>query len=213
MIFQNQDELICPSSPSSAMISMWKKDQILHQWKASPLDAGTCYYLGWSANLPPTTTEELPNKIDGNNMNRRLWICDESGIHNIPLHSTTKIEQDWNTLLPDYNLMYHVMTCCGVDQHSNRIVAGDFMGNVIIWQENETEPFDSINVLSPVRTVCWNTSKSSIQIGCLDGKVFEWLPGVEGSLKLLFSLMEGVTCLRWSYGNASNLAATTTDGK
>jgi len=52
-----------------------------------------------------------------------------------------------------------------------------------------------------------------VEIGCLDGKVYRWVPEAGNEPTLLFSLSSGITCLKWENGpHSKKLAASSTDG-
>ena len=124
-------------------------------FKCFQLPGAVTYFLDWA----------VPDK--------RLWVCAESGLKSVNVAD----EDDPH----DYSLNYHEMTCCGIDLHheTGLVASGDFSGNVYIWKQGVHDPVDKAFVGFPVRSLCWSPDSTSLQVGCLDGNVYNWIPGIK----------------------------------
>jgi len=112
---------------------------------------------------------------------------------------------------------FHELTCCGIDFDSQgqHIVAGDFVGNLILWDKIKNCPAQQTKVPNTaVRSIQWKTGTSRIYAGCMDGSVFLWDHQSLQNPKRVLSCRGGIAALQWEHGeDPHRLAAGTTDGQ
>ncbi|PRP86721.1 hypothetical protein PROFUN_02870 [Planoprotostelium fungivorum] len=133
----------------------------------------------------------------------KLWISGENGLHYVSVVDGER-----------HDLTYHEITCCGVDSRGDFTCAGDLLGHVILWRGSDAHPLARSQLPAGVRSVTFGPGEDiSLQIGCVDGQIWNWRPLDSEEPKLLFLLLDTVTCLRWERGEGSDtLMASTTDG-
>ncbi|KAL6077883.1 Cytosolic iron-sulfur protein assembly protein CIAO1 [Balamuthia mandrillaris] len=142
-----------------------------------------------------------------------LWLITDSSILScqLPLSSSSSASSSSASSLETKKLMvkvesqlsFHEMTCCGIDwnREGDKVAAGDFGGNVLVWDVDHFGPVRRTNVGGmPVRSICWGNgrllrSSSSgeaeeaaekeeeglsdgkrVMIGCYGGAIYSWDP-------------------------------------
>jgi len=202
LFFENN--VIVPCSNPDLIEYDTKTNQELNRYKGSH---GVTYSLKWS----------IPGK--------RIWIFDEAGIHSLYLKkNNTSNSSSSSSLTNDeiedklnYSLLYHQISCCGVDFNSDgtKIACGDFLGNVITWSigKNKYEPLHQYFFGIPVRSLSWSSGDDNfILVGLMDGSLFNWNL-ISNETILISNLQDGITCIQWEKkDNPTTVAVGTTGG-
>jgi len=106
------------------------------------------------------------------------------------------------------------LVCCGIDFSPDLkyIASGDFSCNIFIWEIGKEHPVKQTMAPMSVRSLTWRKD-GTLYCGCLDGHIYAWNPFSEAPIQNVFSVIGGVTSLRWEHGeNPTLIAAGTTDG-
>ncbi|EGC37763.1 hypothetical protein DICPUDRAFT_97144 [Dictyostelium purpureum] len=200
-----QDMLLVPCSNSDLLLYSTSNEKLVSKWKSN--NYGVVYSLKWS--------------IPG----RRLWVFDESGIHSIYLKQSSTgediklIEEVNENDIENYTLLYHQITCCGIDSNEDGslVACGDFLGNIMIWESNESHPDKPLKEYCfgiPIRSLSWGGGDESILIGLMDGSLMHWnllkpintndSEGEPLNPSLISSLQDSITCIQWEKENTNN---------
>ncbi|EFA81587.1 hypothetical protein PPL_05578 [Heterostelium album PN500] len=165
--------------------------------------------------------------------NQRIWIFDESGLHNLSIEEQFKYDSSkvvspiapisQQDVPPYYQLKFHEITCCGVDFNDDglMVACGDFMGNLLIWSVADDhigeQPIQSHILGVPVRSLAWNAcpTQTFIIVGLMDGSLMYYSLETKKST-MIDNLNDGITAIQW-YNNSNNsnsplLAVGTTGG-
>ena len=162
----------------SGILSWWTaKGELVHELQGG--STNSIVHLNW----------EVPGKA--------LWVGGIMSLHFVSLHYS-----DSNKTFPDrveecYRLKYLEVTGCGVSvNNSNLVAAGDFTGNILVWEKGQTEPPFRTKYEGAVRSLTWNNA--FIFIGCLDGTLLRWQPGCNSCPIITLACIGGILTMAWS---------------
>ncbi|KAL6059321.1 Cytosolic iron-sulfur protein assembly protein CIAO1 [Balamuthia mandrillaris] len=147
-----------------------------------------------------------------------FWLITDSSILScqLPVSSSTSASSSSASSLDTKKLMvkvesqlsFHEMTCCGIDwnREGDKVAAGDFGGNVLVWDVDHFGPVRRTNVGGmPVRSICWGNGRllrssstgeaeeaaekeetdlsygKRVMIGCYGGAIYSWDPALMSS--------------------------------
>lgn len=101
-----------------------------------------------------------------------------------------------------HSIKFLEVTGCGVAVNdTNQVVAGDFTGNICVWQQSKTDPVFQTKYESAIRCLTWNNGYAFI--GCLDGNLLRWLPGSDPHPHIALTCIGGVLTMAWSHDLSS----------
>jgi WD40 repeat protein len=181
-ILVENDQLYIPSQ--NGMLYVYAMDGSLSTEYKIP--SGSCYHIDWAKKE-----------------NSSLWITMEGELHHYNLISKK-----------DIDVSFHSLTCCGVDIDTDEklVVSGDFLGNVILWDVNSHDRVAMISLYVSIRCICWKRNSIFVQIGCLDGTVWNWNTKTNDTVQIC-QLEGSVICMDWDkFENPTRLAIGTSNG-
>ncbi|KAF2071536.1 hypothetical protein CYY_007135 [Polysphondylium violaceum] len=191
-----ENNVIVPCSNPDLIHYDTKTNKELNRYKGTH---GVAYSLKWA----------IPGK--------RLWVFDEAGIHSIYLNNElNNCDNDKETDKVNYSLLYHQISCCGVDFNfdGTKVACGDFLGNVITWSigENKYEPLNQYFFGIPVRALSWSSGDDDyILVGLMDGSLINW-NRITNETTLISNLQDGITCIQWEKKENPTIVAVGTTG-
>ncbi|GAM21400.1 hypothetical protein SAMD00019534_045750 [Acytostelium subglobosum LB1] len=190
MLFDG-DLLVVPSSSSEILV--YRSGNLESKMK---FQHGLVYAMKWAV------------------INQRIWIYDESGLHNVSI--VPHAVDDVTTKEEDYRLMFHELTCCGLDFNDDgtMLACGDFMGNLMIWSMSDDHigelPYWKEILGVPVRSLAWTgcPSGSFIMAGLMDGSLMRFDIETKQST-VVDSLGDAITVIQWHRDTNTLLVGTT----
>ena len=181
----------------SAQVALWHENYLLAVSYMSGI------FSWW------TTGGELVHEIKGGPTNsiihlnwavpgRALWVGGIMSLHHLSLEYNNPGDQFPHFLKQDHDLKFLEVTGCGVAMNEkNLVLAGDFTGNIYIWQKGKTDPIFKTKHESSIRCLTWNNDYAFI--GCLDGDLLRWLPNGDVPPCTALTCLGGILTMAWSH--------------
>jgi WD40 repeat protein len=135
-----------------------------------------------------------------------IWIVSDESLTQFKLGSTKKSLQ---------SVSLHALTCCGVDisEDGKYLVSGDFKGNLILWDIKDHHSLKNIQLKDAIRCLRWKKNSNWIQIGCLNGTVYNWNIETD-ELNIIVKIRSKIICMDWENSETPRrLAIGTKDGE
>ena len=181
----------------SAQVALWHGDYLLAVSYLSGI------FSWW------TTSGELVHEIKGGPTNsiihlnwavpgRALWVGGIMSLHYVSLEYNNLEDKFPRGLEEQHSIKFLEVTGCGVAMNeTNLVLAGDFTGNICVWQKDKTDPIFKTKHQSSIRCLTWNNNYAFI--GCLDGDLLRWLPGRDSRPSTALTCIGGILTMAWSH--------------
>lgn len=200
----NENDLSVTSflqATGSAQVALWHGDYLLAVSYLSGI-------LSWW-----TASGELVHEVRGGPKNsiihvnwavpgKALWVGGIMSLHYVSLEYNNPEEKLPVRLEEQYSIKFLEVTGCGVAVNEAKLVlAGDFTGNICVWQKGKTDPLFQTKYESAIRCLTWNSNFAFI--GCLDGNFLRWLPGRDSQPSIALTCIGGILTMAWSHDLSS----------
>lgn len=200
----NENDLSVTSflqATGSAQVALWHGDYLLAVSYLSGI-------LSWW-----TASGELVHEVRGGPKNsiihlnwavpgKALWVGGIMSLHYVSLEYNNPDEKLPVRLEEQYSIKFLEVTGCGVAVNEvNLVLAGDFTGNICVWQKGKTDPLFQTKYESAIRCLTWNSNFAFI--GCLDGNLLRWLPGHDSQPSIALTCIGGILSMAWSHDLSS----------
>ena len=162
----------------SGIFSWWTSGgELVHEICGGP--KGSIIHLNWAE------------------LGKELWVGGIMSLHFVSLEYNNPEKKFPVQVKEQHNIKFLEVTGCGVAVNdTNLVVAGDFTGNICVWQQSKTDPLFQTKYESAIRCLTWNNSYAFI--GCLDGNLLRWLPGSDPHPYIALTCIGGVLTMAWS---------------
>lgn len=183
-------------STGSAQVALWCGDYLLAVSYLSGV------FSWWNIH------GELVNEIHGGPTNsithlswaahgKQLWVGGIMSIHYVTLNFNNQKETFPSSLTVNQTIEFLEVTGCGIAMNDNNLVlAGDFSGNVFVWEKGKSNPIFRTKHEISIRCLTWNNGYAFI--GCLDGDLLRWLPGKDSGPSIALTCFGDVMAMAWS---------------
>jgi len=163
----------------SGIFSWWTSGgELVHEICGGP--KGSIIHLNWAE----------PGK--------ELWVGGIMSLHYVSLEYNNPQEKFPVQVKEQHSIKFLEVTGCGVAiNDANLVAAGDFTGNICVWQQNKTNPVFQAKYESAIRCLTWNNSYAFI--GCLDGNLLRWLPRSDPHPRMALTCIGGILTMAWSH--------------
>lgn len=167
----------------SGIFSWWTSGgELVHEICGGP--KGSIIHLNWAE----------PGK--------ELWVGGIMSLHYVSLEYNNPQEKFPVQVKEQHSIKFLEVTGCGIAiNDANLVVAGDFTGNICVWQQNKTNPVFQAKYESAIRCLTWNNSYAFI--GCLDGNLLRWLPRSDPHPHMALTCIGGILTMAWSHDLSS----------
>lgn len=167
----------------SGIFSWWTSGgELVHEICGGP--KGSIIHLNWAE----------PGK--------ELWVGGIMSLHYVSLEYNNPQEKFPVQVKEQHSIKFLEVTGCGVAiNDANLVAAGDFTGNICVWQQNKTNPVFQAKYESAIRCLTWNNSYAFI--GCLDGNLLRWLPRSDPHPRMALTCIGGILTMAWSHDLSS----------
>ncbi|XP_022784835.1 uncharacterized protein LOC111325294 isoform X2 [Stylophora pistillata] len=163
----------------SGIFSWWTiRGELVHEIRGGPTNS--IIHLNWA--------------VPG----RALWVGGIMSLHYISLDYINPGDKFPQHLKQVHDIKFLEVTGCGVAMNEkNLVLAGDFTGNIFIWQKGKTDPVFKTKHESSIRCLTWNNDYAFI--GCLDGDLLRWLPSGDVPPCTALTCLGGILTMAWSH--------------
>lgn len=167
----------------SGIFSWWTSGgELVHEIHGGP--KGSIIHLNWAE------------------LGKELWVGGIMSLHCVSLEYNYPEEKFPAQVEEQHSIKFLEVTGCGVAVNDiNQVVAGDFTGNICVWQQSKTDPVFQTKYESAIRCLTWNNGYAFI--GCLDGNLLRWLPGSDPHPHIALTCIGGVLTMAWSHDLSS----------
>lgn len=167
----------------SGIFSWWTSSgELVHEVRGGPKNSNI--HLNWA----------VPGKA--------LWVGGIMSLHYVSLEYDNPEEKFPVRLEEQHSIKFLEVTGCGVAVNdANLVLAGDFTGNICVWQKGQTDPISQTKYESAIRCLTWNNNFAFI--GCLDGNLLRWLPGSDSHQSTALTCIGGILTMAWSHDLSS----------
>lgn len=204
-ILLNENDLSVTSflqATGSAQVAMWHGNYLLAVSYLSGI------FSWW------TSSGELVHEIRGGPTNsiihlnwavpgKALWVGGIMSLHYVSLEYNNPEDKFPVQLKENQSIKFLEVTGCGVAVNdADLVLAGDFTGNICVWEKGKTDPIFRTKYESAIRCLTWNNNYAFI--GCLDGNLLRWLPGnYDSHPSTALTCIGGILTMAWSHDLSS----------